>query len=178
MSRKETLSLIALIAFFILSAWLCNIYESEIKSIVGDYGYLGMIIYILFNILSTVIAPINAVPLFPVATMLWGPFITAILSIIGWTLGSILAFLVAVKFGKRIVSRIIDVEKLQKIEDKLRGRDVFWWIVLIRMIVPVDILSYAIGLFVPISLGKYTLATLIGVIPFAFIYSYLAFLMV
>ena len=40
------------------------------------------------------------------------------------------------------------------------------------MVLPVDILSYALGLFTTIKTWKYILATFIGVIPFAFIFSY------
>jgi len=48
----------------------------------------------------------------------------------------------------------------------------FWWIVLLRAIIPVDALSYAIGLFSRVSLWKYSLATFIGMVPMAFIISY------
>jgi uncharacterized membrane protein YdjX (TVP38/TMEM64 family) len=40
------------------------------------------------------------------------------------------------------------------------------------MAVPVDVLSYAIGLFTTVSWRVYTAATLIGIMPFAFIFSY------
>ena len=42
-----------------------------------------------------------------------------------------------------------------------------------RMILPVDVLSYLLGLFSKVDLKTYTLATFIGVIPFAFILSYI-----
>jgi len=40
------------------------------------------------------------------------------------------------------------------------------------MSIPVDILSYALGLFSKITLKRYFLATLIGVTPFAFVLAY------
>ena len=43
-----------------------------------------------------------------------------------------------------------------------------------RMVIPVDVLSYAIGLFSTMSLKSYTLATVIGITPFAFIFAYTA----
>jgi len=38
---------------------------------------------------------------------------------------------------------------------------------LLRMVLPVDILSYALGLFSNISFIRYMLATIIGVTPFS-----------
>jgi uncharacterized membrane protein YdjX (TVP38/TMEM64 family) len=40
------------------------------------------------------------------------------------------------------------------------------------MVIPVDILSYVVGLLTNMSLWKYTLATIIGITPFSFIFSY------
>jgi len=40
------------------------------------------------------------------------------------------------------------------------------------MVVPVDVLSYALGLFSNISKTRYFLATLIGVTPFAFLFAF------
>jgi hypothetical protein len=48
----------------------------------------------------------------------------------------------------------------------------FWNIVLLRMVIPVDVLSYALGLFVPMPLSRYVLATAIGVSPFAIIFAF------
>ena len=40
------------------------------------------------------------------------------------------------------------------------------------MIIPVDVLSYAVGFVSSISVFKYTLATFIGIMPFSFIFAY------
>jgi len=42
------------------------------------------------------------------------------------------------------------------------------------MAIPVDVLSYTLGLFTSISFSRYLLATFIGVIPFAFFFAYAA----
>lgn len=41
-----------------------------------------------------------------------------------------------------------------------------------EVVVPVDILSYAVGLFVPMSYSAYLAATVLGVTPFAFVFAY------
>ena len=41
------------------------------------------------------------------------------------------------------------------------------------MIVPVDILSYALGLFTDMKTRDFTIATIIGITPFSFVFAYL-----
>ena len=51
-------------------------------------------------------------------------------------------------------------------------KNVFLGIVLLRIIFPIDIISYALGMFSKVSLRKYTLATLVGYAPIVFVLSY------
>lgn len=100
-----------------------------------------------------------------------GVFIAGLLSIIGWTIGSMIAFLLARKYGVSLIKKFIPLNKINKLEQKIPKENVFWGIVFLRMIIPVDILSYALGLFSKIKFKRFTLATLIGVSPFAFIWA-------
>ena len=52
-------------------------------------------------------------------------------------------------------------------------QDVFWSIVVLRLVMPMDLLSYLLGLFTHISWGKYVAATALGVTPPAFLLAYL-----
>lgn len=135
----------------------------------GPWGMAG---YVAIAVLATVVAPFTALPLMPLAAALWGPLITALLTIAGWTLGSVLAFLLARTYGRPLVERVIPLERAEALSERLVGADPFWRLVLLRVVVPVDILSYAVGLFVPMPLGRYTLATILGITPFALIFAY------
>jgi len=59
------------------------------------------------------------------------------------------------------------------LEKKIPKENLFLGIIFLRMVIPVDILSYALGLFSKIKTRDYLLATIIGVSPFAFIFAYL-----
>ena len=50
---------------------------------------------------------------------------------------------------------------------------VFWSIVMLRLAMPMDLLSYLLGLFTHVSLWKYAAATALGVTPPAFLLAYL-----
>lgn len=167
----DLLKLVLLVLFFILAIFLSQYYQEEIVKYL-DFGYLGMLIYILLGIISTVIAPVSTLALIPIATALWGGLVTALLNIIAWTLGAIIAFLISRRYGKPLVEKYSNVEKINKYEKVLGTKYIFWNLVALRMMLPVDILSYAIGLFTSVKLTTYASATFIGVIPFAFILAY------
>lgn len=171
MRLKEFIGIAILTLFFVLGIFLAHNFDSYITKYLS-FGVLGMIIYVLSLVLATVVAPISAVPLIPIAGVLWGPLITALLSIFAWTVGSVIAFLIARYLGKPIVSRMINLETIHKYESALGNEYLFWDVVVLRMALPVDILSYAIGLFSSMKISNYVLATVIGVTPFAFILSF------
>lgn len=168
----EIFGVILILFLFILISYLLQTNLDFVKNNL-DFGIYGILFYVLITIFSTVIAPVSAIPLLPVAVALWGWYNAAILSIIGWTIGSIIAFLIARKFGIKIVQKFIPIEKISYYESFIPKKDLFLGIILIRIILPVDILSYLLGIFSKVDLKTYTLATFIGVMPFAFILAYL-----
>ena len=137
-----------------------------------DLGIYGVIIYLLITIIATVLGPISALPLLPVAVFLWGWKNAALISVIGWTIGSTIAFIIARKYGIEIVKKFISIDKIRYYENFIPEKDIFLGIILIRMFLPVDLLSYLLGIFSKVKLLTYVLATFIGLIPFAIILSY------
>ena len=133
---------------------------------------LGMAVFVLIEAASIVIVPVTTVLLIPVAADLFGAFATAVLSILGWGLGSVAAFVVARQFGLPVAERFVGKEKLDGYRKILDEGEQFWTIVLLRILFPVDVISYVLGLFSTLSVGKYSVATFMGISPFAFFYSY------
>ena len=136
-------------------------------------GILGMMIYVLLKIIATVFAPVTALPFIVLAVGLWGFEVAVFLTALGWTLGGMIDFLLARKFGVSIIKKLVPLEDVYKFEERVNVGNSFWSVVFLRMIVPVDVLSYGLGLFSRIDFWKYSLATFIGVIPFAFTFAYL-----
>lgn len=163
-----------IVVLFILSAYLSNTYKDALQGMIEGYGFVGGIIYILIVIISAVVAPINALPLLPVASALWGPINAAILSVIGWVLGSIIIYWLLKKYGRPFVGRFVNLKKYEDKQLNIPDKNKFWILIGLRMIVPVDVLSYILGIFVPMSWRLYISTTIIGVTPFAFILAYTA----
>ena len=165
------LMLILIIFLFLFTSYLVqkNIIFFESLFV---FPFLGMLIYVGLNIFETVFAPLSVFPTIPMASHLWGPVVTALLSIFAWTVGAIIAFALARRYGRPLVENIFSFKKIQHIESLLPERNIFLGIVLLRMVVPVDVLSYALGIFTHIRWKTYILATLMGITPGAFIFAY------
>lgn len=168
---KSFTEIFIVVVLFILFSYLTQKNLETIKLFIGN-GMFGMFFYVIIVVIAVVVAPISAMPLLPIASSLWGWFLAAVLSIIGWTIGALIAFVIARKYGLPIVKRFISIEKINHFENIIPQQNIFWSIVFFRMVIPVDILSYALGLFSQISGWKYFLATIIGVSPFAFFFSF------
>ena len=170
---KAFIPIAIIVALFIISAFYSQKYGEEVGVFVEKGGAFGMVAYVVIAIIATVAAPVSAAPLIPIAAGAWGAALTAMLSIFGWTIGSLIAFAIGRRYGLPLAQKFVSVSKLEKIHKHIPQEKVFWSVVLLRIMIPVDLLSYALGIFGVLDWKRYTLATIIGIIPFAFIFAYL-----
>ncbi len=170
---KHYFQVIFVIVLFIVINFFALKYESLIIDYSRSTGSFGMIVYVVTTALAIIIPVWANVVLIPIATVMWGPFITALLSIVGWVIGSQVSFVLGRLFEKRIVNMFPSLGKSNYVEKLVSKRHQFLSLIFLRMTVPVDILSYGLGIFVT-RVGGYQnfVTTFIGVIPFAFIFSY------
>jgi uncharacterized membrane protein YdjX (TVP38/TMEM64 family) len=52
-------------------------------------------------------------------------------------------------------------------------RHPFWSVVMLRLVMPMDVISYVLGLFADMTWRRYVLATALGLTPSAFILTYI-----
>lgn len=170
--KKEIAAFVIVGITFIASSYFSLRHSDYLKEIIEFKGFAGMAVYVLLEIASIVIVPITTFPLLPIAVVLWGNFIAAVLNIIGWMIGAAIAFFLARKYGRPFVSRFIKIKHIIHLEKLVPEKNIFWSIVILRMSIPTDILSYTLGLFTAIPMNTYLVATFFGLIPFAFIFAY------
>lgn len=144
-----------------------------LEAYIGEERVLGALIFCVIMIIATVIAPITVFPVIPMIAPVLGPFTTGLMSVIGWTVGAVIAFLIARHAGRPVLSKFVSLSTLHQYEALVPKEARFLTIVLLRMMVPVDVLSYALGFLSTVGLVEYTLATLVGVAYFSFAFSYL-----
>ena len=170
---KAVIPVAIIVALFVVSAFYSQKYGEEAKIFVERGGVFGMVAYIVIAVIATVAAPISAAPLIPIAANVWGVAITAALSILGWTIGSLIAFAIGRRYGLPLAQKFFSVRNLESIHKHIPKEKIFWSVVLLRIMIPVDLLSYALGIFGVLGWRRYMLVTIIGITPFAFIFAYL-----
>jgi len=145
-------------------------HHATLTAWVGDHVALAALLYVLAYALVVAFSLPIAVLVTPVGGFLFGVWLGAVLSVIGATLGSIAVFLAArTAFYDLFHARA--GAALARLEDGFR-RDSFNYLLFLRL-VPVfpfwliNIVPALLGM----KLGPYTLATLIGIIPGAVVYS-------
>lgn len=169
---KAIFEVILILLLFLISSYIVRQNIDFLRNLIG-MNFYGVFVYILITTIAIVIAPISMMPLIPLASNLWGWQYAAIINVIGWTLGSIIVFFICRKYGVPLIKKFVSLERINKIEAKIPEEGLFFSAVLLRMIIPVDVLSYALSLFTKINFKTYVAATVIGIIPFAFVFSYL-----
>lgn len=167
-------SIIAVV-LFIIGLYFMTTYVSPdaLKRIAEANRLEGAILlgFVMFG--ATVVAPIVSLPLVPMVAPFLGPFTTGVASYIGWSLGAFVAFFVGRRYGRPLVGRFMNLESLARYESLIPPRTGFALIVMLRMVIPVDILSYALALFSTVSFPTYAFATMVGIAWFSFAFPYL-----
>jgi len=179
-SRREKVKLIIFLFLAIGSLlalpFLFFVYE-DIETFLLGAGILGPLIYISVMIIAIVVSAIPASPLAIIAGAIYGPWLGMLYTLIGATLGAMLAFLIARYFLRESVGSW--VEK-QKFYSKFRGknnRNILGAIFATRLMpyVSFDIVSYASGI-TSISIWSFAAVTFVGMIPIVFLLSFFGFL--
>lgn len=163
---KKYIPAILIIVVFILSSFVSQEYSGMLESAISKYKIAGIFIYMVAVVIAIVVAPLTSIPFIPLIVGSLGVFLTAVISVIGWTIGSLIAFWVARKFGVPLVKKLIPItEKKKHFYEGMPEEKAFWYLIFLRMVIPVDILSYMLGLFTSISWKLFAVTTFFGVIP-------------
>jgi uncharacterized membrane protein YdjX (TVP38/TMEM64 family) len=170
--RREYLSLAVVTAVLVCAVWLARSHAEWLKQFIDDHPIRGLVLYIILNILDAVIAPGATLPLIPIAARAWGPFPAALVTTAGWTAGSLIAFYIARRWGSPIVKKLTSMERVKRLRSHV-PKNPFWSVVLLRLVMPMDVISYVLGLFTDMTWASYGLATALGLTPSAFILTYI-----
>lgn len=168
--QKITLGVLVL-AILGLGIWEYQWDFTMIEQTIRSHSFVGAALYIVLLATSVVLLPFSSLPLLPLAARVFGVWFTALLSIIGWWIGCLIAFQIA-RLGRRYLEKITSLDAIDKIERKIPKDIGFAGIVILRMVLPVDVTSFTLGLLKNLPFSTYAIASLIGIIPFAFVWSY------
>ena len=170
---RTMFSIFLLAGLFVAVSTVASHYQSDLAAAVSAGGVGSLVLFVLLTALFVIFfIPLDIVLLIPIGAHIWGPLVVALLSIAGWTLGSAVAFFLARRFGVALIGAFVPMQRLYEIEKKIPRTHMFFSVVVLRMAIPVDILSYALGLLSAMDFTSYIIATSIGVAPFGFVFAY------
>jgi uncharacterized membrane protein YdjX (TVP38/TMEM64 family) len=143
----------------------------RIQSILAKAGAFAPLMYMTIMAAAVVISPIPSVPLDISAGIFFGPWLGTIYSAFGALAGAMASFLIARFLGRGIVERFIGghIHFCTRCSDRFLTKLIFFSRLL--PVVSFDIVSYGAGL-TKMSLKKFSVATLLGMLPLTFIYNY------
>jgi len=123
----------------------------------GAWGFAG---FILLQVIQVVAAPIPGEVTGVMGGYLYGPFVGVLLSTIGLTLGSYLAFSLSRFFGLPLTERFVDAKTMERFDYLLHHKGAF--LVFLLFVIPgfpKDYLCYILGLGHLTTLEFLTIAT-------------------
>jgi uncharacterized membrane protein YdjX (TVP38/TMEM64 family) len=174
-SPKEIAGGLSVALLFLGTSYASERIATVLERFIGEGDIAAMITYIFAVILDVMVPLATTLPLVPVAVALWGKVLAALLTIIGWILSAMIAFTIARRFGAKLLEKFKILAAVRQFGDMIPRQNLWWAILCLAIIgVPVDFLSYSIGLFTGMRLKPFILAYTIGVIPFGFFIAYTA----
>lgn len=159
------------VVLLVFGAWQWSWNTAALNAWMTIHPWLGAALYVVALSGSVVLVPFSSLPLLPLAASHFGVLPAALLSALGWWLGAIVAFGLA-RLGRPWLERITSLDVVDRLEARIPPDLGFGGIVLLRMVLPVDVVSFALGLLKRLPFRTYAIASMVGILPFAFVWSY------
>jgi uncharacterized membrane protein YdjX (TVP38/TMEM64 family) len=136
-----------------------------LKKLILSFEAYSPLVYILIQMLQVVVAPIPGAPIEFLGGYLFGVKAGFLFSLIGLTLGSLLAFLFSRIFGKWFLERVVPSRVMKKFEYLVghEGAIISFLLFLIPGF-PKDALCYILGV-TPMNLGTFLIISTMGRLP-------------
>jgi uncharacterized membrane protein YdjX (TVP38/TMEM64 family) len=119
--------------------------QERIREFIAPYGPWAPVIFILLQILQVVITPLSHYVVGLAGGYLFGPWYGTLYNWIGRVIGAAIAFFLARKFGRKIVTRFVKKENLKKYDRLFEKGSVFLFLMYFLPLFPDDELSYLAG---------------------------------
>jgi len=171
-----SVSLILIVIFFLLLKFgyidKLDLSPDKIKDKLLEFGVYAPLILIAIQFILAIVSILPS-PLFSIAGgYLFGSFYGTLYSLIGILLGSFIVFLIAKKFGRVFVEKLVDKRELHHFDMFFKKKGILVFIFADYMsIFPRDTVSLCAGL-TKIKKSQFIIISLIGYIPSLIILNY------
>jgi len=159
-------------ALFAVALLLARQFAAPIRELLQAYTALGIAVFVVTSAVAVLLPMLTNLPLVPLAVLAWGPWWSALLLLLGWVVGATLSFALGRCARAPILRRFPSVQRHADIDRLIHPRHRMLSLVLLRMTFPVDVLSYALGLFSRrTTAGEVIASTALGAAPFALLFA-------
>mgnify|MGYP000901072876 CR=1 FL=1 len=151
---------------------LVNINQEGLISLLSSFGAFSYLAYILLIITGVIFAPIHPFIFYVTGGILFGPYISWVLTLIGVAIGSSIAFKLSEKYGRAFVEKHVSkkhIDKFDKLSEKYGSISIF--ILRVNPLTSSDVWSY-IGGLTKMKFWRFLMWTLLGLAPAIFIQVY------
>jgi len=161
------------VALFVAGLWLAREYAEPIREVVSANSVAGVVVFVVTSIVAVLVPLLTNLPLVPIAVLAWGPWWTALMLLSGWVVGATLSFALGRHARGWIVRHLPSVTRHADIDRLIHPRHRMGSLIMLRMTFPVDVLSYALGLFSPAtSAADVAVSSAVGAAPFALLFAF------
>jgi len=161
------------VLLFAAGLWLAQHYAQAVQQALRVHAVAGIGFFVFTSALAVVLPLASNLPLVPLAVLAWGPGWTAVWLLGGWIVGSAMSFVLGRHARAWILRRFPSVQRHADIDRLIHPRHRLASLISLRMTFPVDVLSYALGLFSrSTTLAEVSASTAIGAAPFAVLFAW------
>jgi uncharacterized membrane protein YdjX (TVP38/TMEM64 family) len=164
------LALVLALLLAALLTWWRPIYEfvgdqEQIRAWVERLGAWGPVAIVALETAQALLAPIPGQAIEAVSGYLYGPWLGLLFPMIGMVIGSLTIFLLARRFGRPLVVRLIGRPSMDRLDDLVRrGGAPFFFLIWLLPFAPDDLACVAAGL-TPMPTRQFLFLMILGRLP-------------
>lgn len=153
--------------------WLARQFAAPVQALLAEHATWAVALFVASSALAVLVPVASNLPLVPLLVPTFGPWWTAAWLLLGWLLGATASFALGRRARAWVLRWLPSVQRHADIDRLIHPRHRLLSLVSLRMTFPVDVLSYALGLFSrdtrwPEVAGS----TLLGAAPFALLFAW------
>lgn len=163
---------VGVVLLFAAGLWTARQYADPIGTVLATHSTLGIAVFLVSSAVAVLLPMLTNLPLLPLAVLAWGPGWSALILLLGWVLGAGLSFMLGRHAQAAILRRFPSVRRHAEIDRLIHPQHRLLSLVMLRMTFPVDVLSYALGMFSrSTTLIENLISTALGGAPFAVLFA-------
>ncbi|MBL8325881.1 MAG: VTT domain-containing protein [Rubrivivax sp.] len=161
------------VVLFAGGLWLARQFAEPLQQLLSEHAAWAVALFVASSALAVLVPVASNLPLVPLMVPVFGPWWTALSLLLGWLIGATASYALGRHAQRGVLRWLPSARRHADIDRLVRPGHRLLSLVSLRMTFPVDVLSYALGLFSRDTRAwEVALSTLIGAAPFALLFAW------